>query len=331
MGKKRKITVVTGAAGHVGGNLIRTLLERGDHVRVLVHQDLRAIQDLDVEIVRGDVCHSADLERAFSGADVVYHGAAVISLLLKDRSRIQKINIEGVRNVVNACIKCNVSRLVHFSSIHAHAQHPLNECIDEDRPFVEDSRWAPYDYSKAAGEAELRKGMERGLNAVIINPTGIIGPFDFKPSHTGDAIQRMATGRLPALVRGGFDWVDVRDVVEMAIRAEETAASGSKYIISGHWAPVADIAVLVERITGIKRPRFVSPLWLAQVGVPFIGAYAALTKTRPLYTTFSLMTLRGNRCMSHDRASRELGYRPRPFEETIQDTVKWFQEAGYIS
>jgi len=331
MGKQRKVSVVTGAAGHIGGNLIRSLLKRGDLVRVLIHRDFRAIDGLDVETVEGDVGNPSELENAFDGADVVYHGAGFISLLLKSRGLLQKINIEGVRNVVNTCLKCRVKRLMHFSSIHAHRQEPLDEFVDEERPFVRDSRWAPYDYSKAMGEREVRKGIERGLDAVILNPTGIIGPWDFKPSHTGDAIIRMATGRLPALVRGGFDWVDVRDVVSAAIKAEETADSGSKYLLSGHWVSVEDMAIFVNKITGVKIPKFVAPLWLAQIGVPFIGAWAALTRTRPLYTTVSLMALRGNHHVSHAKATHDLEYHPRPFKDTIRDTVKWFQDAGYIS
>jgi dihydroflavonol-4-reductase len=195
---------------------------------------------------------------------------------------------------------------------------------------VESRRCPSYDRSKAAGEKEVRKGIERGLDAVIINPTGVIGPYDFEPSYFGEALLAIACRKLPALVGGGFDWVDVRDVVAGAMRAEECAPNGAKYLLPGHWVSVSGLAALVEEITSVPVPRFVCPLWLAHVGTPFTVAFARLTGGRPFYTSDSLRALKSNRNISHERASRDLGYNPRPFRETIVDTLRWFQENGYL-
>ena len=188
----------------------------------------------------------------------------------------------------------------------------------------------PMTVLKQPGEKEVRKGIERGLDAIIINPTAIIGPYDYGPSYLGEALLNIAQGKMPALVAGGFDWVDVRDVVEGAVRAEEQAPTGAKYLLSGHWASVSDLAAIVEEITGAPAPRLVFPLWLARIGAPFTAAFAQLTGKRPLYTSASIRALCSNRNISHERAARDLGYHPRPLRETVVDTFRWFEENGYL-
>jgi dihydroflavonol-4-reductase len=297
----------------------------------LVHRDRRALKGLDVETVAGDVRDLGSLYRAFEGAEVVYHVAALISLLMGDWPRLEAVNVIGTRNVVEACLRCGVRRLVHFSSIHALVQEPLDVPVDESRPLVESRRSPPYDRSKAAGEREVRKGIERGLDAVIVNPTGMVGPYDFRPSHFGQVLLALGQRRLPALVEGGFDWVDVRDVVAGAMRAEECAPAGAKYLLSGHWASLRDLAALTEEITGAQAPRVAFPMWMARAGVPFGTHFTRLDGDHPLYTRFSLRALRGNPRVSHRRATRDLGYHPRPLRETLQDTFRWFAETGRLA
>ena len=322
--------LVTGASGHVGGNLVRSLLDRGDKVRVLVHHDRRAVEGLDVEIVQGDILNPESLRTACKKIDVVFHAAVYISLYMHDWSRLKSINVIGTRNIVEACLDCGVRRLIHFSSIHALAQEPLDEPVDETRFHAKSRRYPPYDRSKAAGEEEIFKGIEKGLDAIIINPTGIIGPYDFRPSHSGEALIRMAHGNLPALIEGGFDWVDVRDVVKGTLRAEECAPTGARYILSGHWVSLRDLAAQVESITRVRPPRLVLPIWIARLGAPFTTAFARHTGRRPLYTVVSLKALKSNRIISHAKATNELKYYPRPFNDTIRDTLEWFSNMGYL-
>jgi dihydroflavonol-4-reductase len=304
--------VVTGAAGHIGANLVRSLLAQGRPTRALVHRDRKPLQGLDVEVIKGDILDPQSLTRAFKNAEVVYHLAAHISILKDEWPLLESVNVTGTRNVVAACLRCGVRRLVHFSTIHTMTQ-------------------APYDRSKAAADREVRRGIEKGLDAIIISPTAVTGPHDYKPSHFGEALLRLANGRLPALVSGGFDWVDVRDVVRGAMRAEERAPAGANYVLSGHWASLGEVARLVEQISGTPAPRFVCPMWLARIGAPFLTAFDRLAGRRPLYTGVSLQTLRGNRNISHQKATRELGYHPRPLRETLVDTLSWFEEAGKLA
>jgi len=169
--------------------------------------------------------------RAVEGVEVVYHAAARISLK-HDDPVATRINTEGARNVVEACLAAGVRRLVHFSSIHACSPNPPDQPIDEARPLFDDSPLA-YDRSKAAGEGEVRAGIERGLDAVIVVPTAVIGPNDFKPSRMGRLVVDVCKRRLPATVEGGFNWVDVRDVAAGALAAAEINMHGFSAAVIG--------------------------------------------------------------------------------------------------
>jgi len=322
--------VVTGACGHIGANLVRALVDSGRSVRSLVHLHNRGIDGLDIESVNGDVCDPESLYRAFQDAEVVYHLAACISLSMKGWPRLESINVIGTRNVVEACLRVGVKRLVHFSSIHALQGEPLSVPVDESRPLSNSPDFPPYDRSKALAENEVRRGIEKGLDAVILNPTAIIGPHDYEPSYLGRALLDMARHKLPALVTGGYDWVDVRDVVQGAIAAEKRANSGVQYILSGHWLSISGIADIISEITGTPTPRLTVPLWIARLGAPMVSAMSKLTGKSPLYTSFSLKALNSNRNMSHEKASRELGYQPRPLRETLADTLQWFRGNGQL-
>jgi dihydroflavonol-4-reductase len=209
------------------------------------------------------------------------------------------------------------------------------ECADfaDDSPVLlaETKQDLPYDRSKAAAEREVYKGIEKGLDAIIINPTAIIGPYDYKPSHFGEALLRLANGKIPALINSGFDWVDVRDVCDAAIRAEDCAPTGARYILSGHWVSICDVAALLEQITGISAPRLVCPFWMARIAAPFASAFDRLIGRRPLYTSASLRILQMQRNIDCQKAAHDLQYHPRPFRETIIDTLRWFEETGQLT
>jgi len=325
------LIAVTGAAGHVGGNLVRALVRRGRTARAIVRRDRRALEGVAVELASADVRDPASLQEAFAGAEVVYHTAAHISLERDSWPQHQAVNVIGTRNVVDACLACGVRRLVHFSSIHAVEQRPLNVPLDETRPLTHEPCASAYDRSKSAAEMEVRRGLEQGLETITLCPTAIIGPGDFRPSHTGQAILSFGQGSMPAVVRGGFDWVDVRDVVEAAIRAQEHSATGARYMLSGHWVSLFDLARQVARATGARTPLLALPLSVALAAVPAVRLYSRLSGQRPLYTRMSLETIRlSHRQVSHSLATEELGYSPRAFEDTIRDTVSWFKSQGVL-
>jgi dihydroflavonol-4-reductase len=322
--------IITGAAGHVGGALARALLERGNQVRAMVRKDTRAVEGLDVEKVGADVSDLDSLSRAFQGMDVVFHAAARISILRSDIRQVVEANLQGTRNVIAACRKAGVRRLVHFSSIEALDPRPLELPLDEERPFV-DGAGSPYAISKVHAEIAVREAIAQGLDVVIVNPTAIIGPYDFKPSLMGQAVLSFARGAIPMMVDGGFDWVDVRDVAAAAVAAAEHAAPGSRYIIGGRWGSMAEVARLVGQFTGSRPPRITCPMGLAMAWAPVGMLVSAIVGKAPLFTTYSLSVLKGNKLVSHERARQELSYVPRDLTVSIQDACAWFRDHGCLS
>jgi dihydroflavonol-4-reductase len=321
-----KKVAVTGASGHIGANLVRLLLKRGYRVVALVRQSTRALDGLAVERVEGDVLDVDSLCRAFKGVELVFHLAAYISIKTGDQDKLESINVQGTANVLKACQVEAVATLVYFSSIHAIDHRPLERAVTEENSLVTrpQDRGSSYDYTKAQAERLVRSNGDSSLSTRIIYPTAVVGPNDFELSLFGQAVLKMAQGHLPALVAGGFDWVDVRDVAWAAIQAAEKGVDKDRFILSGHHLQMSEVAAVIESLTGVAAPRFTSPLWLARASAPLLGAWARFRHEEPLYTRVSLSALSSNRNISHARATEKFAYRPRPFHESMQDALSFY-------
>ncbi|HAZ32114.1 MAG TPA: epimerase [Dehalococcoidia bacterium] len=321
---------VTGATGHIGNVLARELLARGEEVRTVIppSEDTIPLEGLRVEMVEGDIRDVDSLTRAFKGADVVYHLAGIISILPGKSRLLHQVNVMGTRNVVQACLRSSVRRLVYTSSIHAFVEPP--RVIDETTPIDPDKVIGEYARSKAQATLEVLKGIKNGLDAVMVFPSGVLGPYDFRPSEMGQLIVDFVRGKLKMYVDGAYNFVDVRDVAQGHILACEKGPAGEGYILSNARVTVRDLLSILEETTSIRAPSFKAPPWLAQFAARFTPLYCALTKTRPRVTTYSLYTLASNCLMSNEKARRQLGYSPRPIAESIEDSIKWFKEVGRL-
>ncbi|MFH1017678.1 MAG: NAD-dependent epimerase/dehydratase family protein [Pseudomonadota bacterium] len=325
------LTAVTGASGHLGANLVRVLLARGRKVRVLIHRDTRGVRGLDVEQVRGDVLDPGSLWAVVEGAAVVYHCAGKVSVTGFERISSLEVNSTGPGNIAQVCLKAGVRRLIHISSVHALSDLPLDRPITEENGFCrEDGRPLPYSLSKTAGERAILDSVRDGLDAVILNPSAIIGPHDYALSLVGETIRDLAVGRLPAVIPGVYDFVDVRDVVATALASEIQGRCGERYLIGGHRLTVRELAVLVEEITGTRAPRLTCPMWLARAVAPFPTLWSRITGRRPKFTGASLRVLRGNSRFDCSKAQKELGHAPRPMRQTLVDTIAWQRDAGML-
>ena len=314
----------------MGVALARSLLDRGHTVRAMVRSQAAGLDGLSVERITGDVGDAESLRSAFHGVDTVFHTAARISIVGRDRELVELTNVGGTRNVIDACRAVGVKRLVYFSSIEALEPIPLDSPVDERRPFVNHGSGSPYAQSKAHAELALGDAIAAGLDAITLNPTAIIGPFDFKPSFLGQAILSFARGRIPMLIEGGFDWVDVRDVADAAVTAAEMAPRAARYIVGGRYASMAELAQIVCGEVGITPPRLMCPFGIASAFAPVSTAFCTLTRRAPLYTTYSLRVLKGNKHVSHEKAASDLGYRPRDLRETVRETLAWFRQTGRL-
>lgn len=324
--------VVTGGTGHIGNVLVRELLNSGEKVRVVIpsFEDDSPLDGLEVEKVEGDVLDYTSLIRAFNGADIVYHLAGIVSITSAKKQLLYNVNINGTKNVIDACLECNVKRLVYTSSVHAFVEPPLGTPIVESTEIDPKKVTGDYAKTKATATLEVKKAIKQGLDAVIVHPSGVIGPYEYKLSNTGQMIIDYVNKKIPGCIEGAYDFVDVRDVASGIILACKNGINGDNYILSGERVTIDELFRMLESITKINSPTFKVPSWMAMVISPFMQAYSAIKKSKPIITPYSIHTLSSNSQISHEKAEKMLGYSHRPMINTIKDTVDWLASAGRI-
>lgn len=319
-------TVVTGAGGHVGTNLVTALLGQGREVRAVDRLEPRALTALGATWVKADVRDRDALRPALADAEVVFHLAAVISTTGSRGGLVESVNVTGVAATAQAALDAGVRRFVHCSSIHS---FDIRACrgriIDESSPHATDPRLPSYDRSKAAGEHALLRVVDAGLDAVILNPTAILGAADPGPSRMGTVLRSAARGHLPATVAGSFDWIDVRDVVAALIAAENAGATGENYLVGGFSASIRALAQMAASSAGVRPPPVHLPLWAARSCSPVATMLARRVDSPLLYTTEALDAVASRPQVSHGKATRVLGHNPRPLAETVSNLVAALQ------
>jgi nucleoside-diphosphate-sugar epimerase len=326
-------SLVTGATGHIGNNLVRALLARNERVRVLVRADSspKPLAGLEVERSVGDLRDEASLERAVAGAERVYHVAAMISIRGGDRDALWDVNVAGTARLLSAARKAGVRRVVHTSSFGAIGRSPTGpsseeHLLDPNEPATD------YERSKAESELEVRRERERGLDACIVNPCATVGPFDFRPSLVGRTFVDFAHGKMKAYVPGGFDWVPMRDVVSGHLLAMEKGGSGERYLLSGEVASLDQILAWLAEDTGRPRPRWRVPAALmlaASVPKDWLEA-RFFPEKYPRFNRHSIRLLTSGKYGTNQKARRELGLAPTPIRQAFRDAVTWFRENGYF-
>ncbi len=323
----QRMKLVTGATGHIGNVLVRSLNERGERVRAMIMpgEDPSPLNGLDGEIVEADVLDYQSLLKAFKHIDVVYHLAGIISILPGKDNMLQAVNVIGTRNVIQAARTAGVRRLVYTSSIHALRRIPEGVTIDETVPFDPEHAISSYDLSKASASLDVLNAVRDGLDAVIVCPTGVIGPYDFRLSELGQLILDCVDQKPMLYVDGAYDFVDVRDVAQGLILAGEKGRRGESYILSGERIAVLDIIKIVQEVLGTRLFSLKIPFSLARFTANLTPFYYRLTRAKPRFTSYSLATVTSNSYISHAKANHELGYHPRPLRESLADTVKWFK------
>lgn len=235
------------------------------------------------------------------------------------------MNVEGTRNVVRACLEKGVDRLIYTSSVHALCEPPHGTQIDESCSFEPELSRGGYDRSKSLASLEVLKGVSKGLDAVIVCPSGVIGPYDYKISQMGQMILNYMRGDMKTYTDGAYDFVDVRDVVQGLLLACQKGVSGEIYILSGEKITVKELMVTMEELTSVGRPWLKIPHWLAHALGKITPLYYRNRKNKPLFTSYSMEVLVSNCDISNKKAREELGYSPRPIKESIRDSVEWFK------
>lgn len=321
-------TLVTGATGLVGNNVVRTLLDRGHEVRVLVRAncDPRPLSGLDVEVFHGDVRDREAVQRACQGSTSVIHAAAQIHIGWKGLDVQRAINVEGTRHVAEAALESG-TRFVHVSSVDALGLL-TGQVADEDTPRC-GKTLCTYVVSKTEAEAEVRKAFDRGLSGSIVNPGFMLGPWDWKPS-SGRML--LAVGkRFAALApSGGCTVCDVRDVANGIVAAMEKGSQGQNYILGGFNMPYVELWRIFAKIGGgwptLGRLGPAMQFLVGRSG----DWYGRLLGREPDVNSAAMAMSSLYHYHSSARAQRELGYSNRPLEETVRDAWDWFRSHGYV-
>ena len=317
---------VTGASGHIGNCLVRELLKKGDRVKVLVHNFENDLAQMDVEMIRGNLLDSDSLKKLCEGVEVVFHLAAKIALDNRQPGEVFAVNVTGTKNIIEASKSAGVRKFIHFSSIDAFQKIPSEMVLDESKPLIESEK-AIYAFTKAESERVVMNAVKEGLDAMILSPTAVIGPFDYRGSFLGGALLKIYRNQIPMLISGGYNWVDVRDIVIAAIQSVESGKKGEKYILSGNFYHLKELSELIGKISGKRTPTLLAPVFMAKLACPFFQLYYSITNGKPVFTCQSLdLLINSPKNISFDKARRELGYEPRPLEQTLRDTFNWYRE-----
>lgn len=328
-----KKVIVTGATGHIGNVLVRELLRCGYEVTafVLKEEDTSYLQELQVPIMYGDIRDVDSLKKAFKDKEMVFHLAGIIEIGSGRKKLIQDVNVEGTKNVLEACKTEKVKRLIYTSSVHAIPEKPKGEVIGETKEFSPKFVKGSYAKTKAEATAYLLEHKNEGVEIIITHPSGVIGPYEYIPSNLGQLIIDCANHKMGAYINGGYNFVDVRDVVDGIMKAAEKGKPGECYILAGEYVSIKELMKMVEKMTGVKAPKFKIARWFAYITGILSEAYYKIVKQKPLFTSYAVYTIGTNSNFSIDKAKQELGYQTRPMKETIEDTIMWFKEQGKIS
>ncbi len=328
------IYLVTGAAGHLGNTIVRKLLERGEATRVLLLPNEKMPFEGEFEVFYGDVRDRDSLSKFMEvnpdNNIIVIHCAGIVSIASKYKQIVYETNVQGTQNMVEVAIEKKVNKFVYVSSVHAITEKPKGEIIEEISEFNPELVVGAYAKTKAEATKYVLESVHRGLNAIIVHPSGICGPYDYGNGHSTTLIMDYYNRKLTSAIGGGYDFVDVRDVADGIIASCKKGRIGECYILSNKYITALELLRLLHEITGHKEIKRVLPLWFVKVTAKFAELYYKILKQAPLFTEYSIYTLNSNSLFSHDKASKELAYKTRDFKETLKDTVEWLVSQGKI-
>lgn len=331
-----RLYIVTGANGHLGTALLKLLDSKKSKVRALVLKNdiIHEKYSENIQFYYGDVTKKDSLNDIFAGIDnyetIVIHCAGIVSITSKFDDNVFNVNVNGTKNIADLSLINKVKRMIYISSVHALEELKNGETIKEVARFNPDKVIGLYAKTKAIASNYILDKVKEGLDAVIIHPSGIFGPYDYGRSHSSQFLIDYANGDLRVSLNGGYDFVDVRDVANGILSAVDNGQKGEGYILSNNFFKVKDLMNLISTFTNKKPIKYVLPMWIAKLTAPLSEIYYKIKKQPPLFTTYSLYTLTSNAKFSHEKATKTLNYYPRKMVDTLKDTILFMKSIGKI-
>lgn len=310
--------IVTGATGHIGNNLVKTLLKQQEKVVILARKIDRSIERLNVTYQIGPIFEKQFLESVISSEDIVIHLAGVIDIKNNQREQTMRINYEGTKTITDVCIQKKVKRYIYFSSVDAIYKENTSNRVSIAEPILmyPEKFKDNYSYSKALATqyvmVQRQKHPDVPIN--ILYPSAVIGTNDFKPSSIGKVVQDIIQGKMQFGVKGGYNFVDVDDVVHATIVLCQKEVEGD-FILSGQDVSVYELYEIVNQHLGRKKKTWKIPLWLVYMCIPFV----------PYLSRFVLKTINENHNYNNEKMVHLLATTPTSFDETIEKTIQFFK------
>jgi len=321
---------VTGATGFVGVNLVRALLRKNWQVHALLRpsSSMVDLQDLAIEIHRGDITDLTSLQSAMGRPiDCVFHVAANTNVWSKNNHQQTAINVQGTQNVIQAAKESGIERLIHTSSFVVYGFQPQR--FNEDTPRLNNASWINYVRTKISAEQLVQEAVLNGsLDAVIVNPGHILGPYD--RHNWSRMIGMVHHSSLPGVPPGGGSFADVRQVAEAQIEAYHRGRRGNNYLLGGNSAEYLDIIGMVGEILNRPVPQKPMPAVLLRALARVKTLAAGITGKEPDLTPESAAMITHHMHCDSGKASKELGYQPTPVRQLLEDTCDWMYSAGLL-
>jgi len=318
---------VTGATGHLGNVLVKELYKLGYSITSLTlpNDNIEVIEPY-TDVVYGNILDYDFLRETIKNYDIVFHLAGMVEIGTGKKKKLYKINIEGTKNIIKACQENKIKKLVYTSSVHAFKEAPHGDTMKEPEIFDPKLVKGHYAKSKAIASNLVLNQEDGNLETIIVCPSGVIGPYDYKLSNTGQLFIDYLMGRLTAYIKGSYNFVDVRDVVYGIIKAAKVGKDKDIFLLSGHDITVKKLLDMISEITGRKQVKCRLQYWFIYITSYFAEIYYKMMKQKPLFTHYSLKVLKSNHSFDNSKANKILEFNPRPIGETVKETLEFAKE-----
>lgn len=330
---------ITGITGFLGRNIVKELLAKEKDAEIIGfvlpndnHRDFSSLNCSPI-FIEGNILNEEDVKKFLStpsqGDKYLIHAAGRISVYKKGDPLTTKINVEGTKIITDLAKSLGFKKMIYVSSVDALNKTKGNEKIFEQARYDETKVDGVYSKSKAnAGNYVLDQASDK-FEVVIVNPSAIMGPDDPFGAPINIAIKKAIHGKLPAVVKGGYDIVDVRDVAYGIVALLQKGQNKESYLLTGNYTSVKDLMNAASEISNSKKVRLVVPHWLIKCISPFIEISAKLFKKKPLFTGFSMDCLNQNSNYSHQKSEDTFNYNPRSIHDSLIDTIKWMNDTNF--